>query len=404
MRIVDVCAFYSPSGGGVRTYVDAKFRAAPSLGHELIVLAPGEHDEVRKIGPNAILATIPAPTLPVDRRYRYFDNETRLHRELDRWRPDHVEATSPWSSAAMVGRWQGAATRSLIMHCDPLAAYAYRSLGGFAPTSAIDRLFGWYWSHLRRLDGMFDLVVCANRQLASRLDRGGLGKSEAIGMGVEQSLFSPALRSQELRAATLGSLGLGADATLLIGVGRLSAEKRWDMVIRAAADARPKVGLILVGDGPRRPQLERLARGSDSVRLLGPIADRAELARLLASSDALVHGCEAETFCVVAAEARASGIPLIVPDRGAAADHPVRGAGVVYRSGNRRSLENAIRRFIDRGPELQRMRATLRCDVRTMDEHFVQLFNRYEALCRTNLAMPELEYVEPVARLASRGG
>jgi alpha-1,6-mannosyltransferase len=107
---------------------------------------------------------------------------------------------------------------------------------------------------------------------------------------------------------------------------------------------------------------------------------------------------------MVAAEARASGIPLIVPDRGAAADHPVRGAGVVYRSGNRRSLENAIRRFVDRGPELQRMRATLRCDVRTMDEHFVQLFNRYEALCRTNLAMPELEYAEPVARLASRGG
>ena len=404
MRIVDVCAFYTPAGGGVRTYVDAKLRAASSHGHEIVVLAPGERAETVRRGPGAFVVTIPSPVLPLDRRYRYFNDERAIHRTLDAWRPDHVEASSPWSSAAMVGRWQGAATRSLIMHCDPLAAYAYRWLGGLAPTSAIDRLFGWYWSHLRRLDGMFDLVVCANRQLASRLDRGGLGKSEAIGMGVEQSLFSPALRSQELRAATLGSLGLGADATLLIGVGRLSAEKRWDMVIRAAADARPKVGLILVGDGPRGPQLERLARGSDNVRLLGPVTDRPELARLLASSDALVHGCEAETFCMVAAEARASGIPLIVPDRGAAADHPVRGAGVVYRSGNRRSLENAIRRFIDRGPELQRMRATLRCDVRTMDEHFVQLFNRYEALCRTNLVMPELEYAEPVARLASRGG
>ena len=38
MRIVDVCAFYSPSGGGVRTYVDAKLRAAARFGHELVVL------------------------------------------------------------------------------------------------------------------------------------------------------------------------------------------------------------------------------------------------------------------------------------------------------------------------------------------------------------------------------
>ena len=30
MRIVDVSAFYSPSGGGVRTYVEAKLRAAPA--------------------------------------------------------------------------------------------------------------------------------------------------------------------------------------------------------------------------------------------------------------------------------------------------------------------------------------------------------------------------------------
>ena len=41
----------------------------------------------------------------------------------------------------MVGRWQGAATRSLVMHADPLSAYAYRWLGGIAPSKAIDRGF-----------------------------------------------------------------------------------------------------------------------------------------------------------------------------------------------------------------------------------------------------------------------
>jgi alpha-1,6-mannosyltransferase len=280
----------------------------------------------------------------------------------------------------MVGRWQGAASRSLVMHCDPLAAYAYRWLGSLIPTQAIDRLFGWFWQHLRRLDQMFDLVVCANGQLARRLGRGGVGKSETIGMGVENGLFSPFLRAPDLRTMALSSIGLPADSILLIAIGRFSAEKRWEMVIRAASHLNPHVGLLLVGDGPRRSQLERLASRAGNARVIGPLNDRHELARLLASADALVHGCEAETFCMVAAEARASGIPLIVPDDGGAADHLVQGAGFAYRAGSRRSLEDAILHFVEGGPELQRARATLHSEVRTMDQHFEQLFARYAML------------------------
>ena len=116
MRIVDVCAFYTPFGGGVRTYAGAKLRAAARFGHEVIVIAPGERHEVTRHGPGAFLVTIPSPRLPVDGRYRYFDDEQLLHATLDSWQPDHVEASSPWSSATMVGRWQGAASRSLVMH------------------------------------------------------------------------------------------------------------------------------------------------------------------------------------------------------------------------------------------------------------------------------------------------
>ena len=83
---------------------------------------------------------------------------------------------------------------------------------------------------------------------------------------------------------------------------------------------------------------------------------------------------------MVAAEARASGIPLIVPDRGAAIDQLVPGAGTTYRAASEISLERAIARFIDRGPELQRAAAARASRVRTMDEHFADLFARYEAL------------------------
>ena len=268
------------------------------------------------------------------------------------------------------------------MHSDPLSAYAYRWLGGVAPVPAIDRWFGWFWRHLRGLGRMFDLVVCANTQLADRLGEGGVANTDTVRMGVEPGLFSPRLRSPDLRACALAALGLGPEAVLLLGIGRFSAEKRWSMVLRAIGEGGRKreVGLLLVGEGTMRGRLELLAERFGNVAIMPRITDRDELARLLASADALVHGCEAETFCMVAAEARASGIPLIVPDRGAAIDQLVRGAGTVYRGGSQISLERAIGRFVDSGPEFQRAVAARSSQVRSMDEHFAELFARYAEL------------------------
>src|SRR4029079_9867079 len=147
------------------------------------------------------------------------------------------------------------------MHADPLAAYAYRWLGGFVPTSVIDGMFGWVRRHLPALGGLFDAGICANAELAQRRSDGGVQNVETIRMGVEGGLFSPALRSPALREQVLCALGLDAGATLLVGLGRFSAEKRWDMVLRAVGSAarHQDVGLLLVGDGPERAKLQPAA-------------------------------------------------------------------------------------------------------------------------------------------------
>ena len=46
MRIVDVNEYYSPTGGGVRTYLDRKMGILAELGHELIVIAPGRENMI----------------------------------------------------------------------------------------------------------------------------------------------------------------------------------------------------------------------------------------------------------------------------------------------------------------------------------------------------------------------
>lgn len=377
MRIVDVCAFYTPHGGGVKTYAERKLRVAAAQGHEMIVLAPGVEDRVEERAPGALLATIRAPLLAFDRRYRYFGDEAAVHRALDRWRPDFVEASSPWSSASMVARWRGSAPRALVMHADPLSAYAYRWFGGITSIATIDRGFERYWRHLRQLDKAFDLVVSASENLSRRLRNGGLAKVATIPMGVEPGIFSPARRDARVRSDLLARCGLGDDATLLVGVGRYSPEKRWAMVIDAvvAAGSRAPVGLVLIGEGRQRDRLIVRAGGSPHIVIAPPIRDRDRLATIMASADALVHGCEAETFCMVAAEAKASGLRLIVPDRGGAADHAVAHADLLYRAADGGALRDAILAA-----------ATSRSAIgggwtpREMDAHFRDLFSAYGAL------------------------
>ncbi len=383
MRIVDVCAFYTPLGGGVKTYVERKLHAARRGAQEVIIVVPGDRDGTRRVTDAGSIVTVAAPRFPLDRRYRYFADEAALHAVLDRLAPDVVEASSPWSSPAMVARWQGQALRSLVMHADPLSAYAYRWFGGIMRRETIDRHFAWFWRHLRRLDDRFDTVVCASGSFAERLRAGGLRHVETIPMGVEPGIFSPRHRDEALRARLLARCGLGPDATLLIGAGRLAPEKRWPMVIQsvtATGYERP-VGLLLLGNGRDRLRVVRAAADNPHVQLAAPITDRAMFARVLASADALVHGCEAETFCMIAAEAKASGLPLIVPDEGGAADQFVAGQGRRYRSQDMVALAQAVTAFLADSPERDRAAATAAAaSVPDMDDHFRRLFARYEGL------------------------
>ena len=157
------------------------------------------------------------------------------------------------------------------------------------------------------------------------------------------------------------------------------------MVVKAVMGAgiTHPVGLILAGDGRDRLRILRQIDGNPHVQLLSPIADRLELARLMASADALIHGCEAETFSMVAAEAVASGVPIIVPDRGGAADHAAAGGGLLYAATDPTSAANAIRTFID-GRASRRPRS--RPHARTMARHFDELFALYESCVQDRAA------------------
>ena len=113
----------------------------------------------------------------------------------------------------------------------------------------------------------------------------GVGHVDVLPLGVDAATFHPGRRDPALRA----EFGLPEGGPLLAYAGRLDNEKRADRLIAMFRELPPALGasMILIGEGKLRGSLAEAARGLPVV-LPGYCADRAGLARLLASSDIYV--------------------------------------------------------------------------------------------------------------------
>jgi alpha-1,6-mannosyltransferase len=389
VKIVDISEFYSPTSGGVRTYVDRKFKAAARHRHSLTVIAPGTENRV-ETREGGKLVWVEAPQLPFDRNYRMFWRAADVWRILDDEAPDVVEGSSPWRGGWIAGRWKGPAARMLFMHADPVAVYPQTLLGGVVPPSTIDWLFRWFWSYLRRLNAAFDGCVVAGSWLAERFASYGLRNLQVVPFGVDTASFGPGHRDDALRSTMLESCGLGPDATLLINIGRHHPEKRVGLVIDSVSKAQQSrpIGLYVVGDGLTHTQVRAKAARAAHVHVAGRVSDRARLARMVASADALLHGSTAETYGFVVAEALCSGTPVIVPEAGGAGDLAAAAYAETYAPGDSNSAAKGILRLLERD------RASLSCAaleaaqrrVGDIESHFEKLFCFYAQAARSKRA------------------
>jgi alpha-1,6-mannosyltransferase len=383
VKIVDVCEFYSPTGGGVRRYIDQKLEFAPRFGHELTIIAPGVEDKTEKVNGGTIV-WVKSPQLPFDKNYRMFWRARDVWRVLDALSPDLVEGSSPWRGGWLTARWHGRVPKVFFMHMDPVAVYPQTFLGGILGEERVDRMFGWFWTYLNRLNGFYDAAIVTNPAMAQRFGKFGLQNIEVAPFGVEREKFSHIFADVVMRRDMLAACGLTDDASLLIAVGRHHPEKRLNVVIDAVTRAQQhrKIGLYIVGDGLIRRTVERWARRAKHVHVAGQISDQNQLASVIASADALIHGSAAETFGLVLAEALCSGTPVIVPDAGASATFAGPGYAETYRPGDAADAAAAILALIA-GDRAEQARAALTAAnerVNSVEQHFATLFGIYERI------------------------
>jgi alpha-1,6-mannosyltransferase len=110
----------------------------------------------------------------------------------------------------------------------------------------------------------------------------------------------------------------------------LSKEKGAELAVSALRQLR-RAGrdahLTLVGDGPYRPALEKLATGLP-VHFAGHVADRAAVAGMLAAADVAIAPCRVESFGLAVLEALACATPVVTVKHGAARELLAPGCGL----------------------------------------------------------------------------
>lgn len=125
-------------------------------------------------------------------------------------------------------------------------------------------------------------------------------------LGIDaEALYPPPPLAEHLRPGRLGDY--------VFSVGRLDEMKRFDLLLRAVAEARSEVGCVLAGVGPERERLERLARelGVDHrVEFTGRVDDE-RLVELYADALAVFYAPYDEDYGYVTVEAFLAGKPVV---------------------------------------------------------------------------------------------
>jgi glycosyltransferase involved in cell wall biosynthesis len=248
-------------------------------------------------------------------------------------------------------------------------------LARFWPMRLVTTVHGWvhatkrtplyYWIDRRCLP-RYERVIGVSQDLCERALECGVPADRCI--LIENAIDTDQFRRRRSVLEARKGLGLPATGLLVGAVGRLSAEKGFDLLIRAVDQllrAGHDLHLILVGEGDERPRLEalvaELGRG-DRVHLLGYRADTRDVyeAMDLFALSSLREGLpnvvlEALALEVPVVATRIAGIPRVIRDgdngllvEPGTADELARALAIVMQdAGKRAALGQAGRRTVE---------------------------------------------------------
>lgn len=184
---------------------------------------------------------------------------------------------------------------------------------------------------MRRIGNSIDTLTYlgqfTHREISNALSPKARSAMVRIAPGIDVTHFSPVDGPNQLRS----ELGL-RDKAVIVCVGRLVPRKGQDRLIEALSQVRgsiPNAHLLLVGEGPYRKTLEKIAREkgvTEAVTFVGRVKysqlpEYFRVGDLFAMpSRSRLAGLEVEGLGIVYLEASACGLPVIAGNSGGAPD------------------------------------------------------------------------------------
>ena len=302
-------------------------------------------------------------------------------RQLTRWfaehRPDIVHTHS--GKAGVLGRL--AARRARV----PLVIHSIHG-PSFGPFQGLlkNEIFRAAERRAGRVTDHFVVVALAMRDQYLRAGIGSPGQYTRIFSGFDLDPFLKAQRETDLAQR----LGFTPDDFVVGKIARLFELKGHDDLFAAAPELCrriPNLKLLLVGDGPDRERLSRVAETGvlrDRVAFAG-LVPPAEVGRYVAQMDTLVHLSRREGLPRAIPQALAAGKPVVAYDCDGAGEACLPGeTGFLVAPGDLESLVTRLGMLAD-APELReelgangREFVRQRFSVRTLVDEQYQLYQR----------------------------
>ncbi len=223
----------------------------------------------------------------------------RLERVLARFRPDlvHTHLVHADLHGTLAARWAGLPVVSSRHNDDPFRQGLLLGLG------------------LRVVNSLQARVIAISRAVAEfteRYEGVPAAKLSVVRYGLPFGLTHPTRRG-DVRAGW----EVGDDNCLLVTVGRLVAQKGHEFLLRALARLGPStpagqpLKLAIVGEGPLRADLTRLAEELGVARQVILAGFRSDVRDVMAAADLYVHPSLWEGFGLVLLEAMAAGRAVV---------------------------------------------------------------------------------------------
>ena len=336
MRIAIITETFLPKVDGIVKVTCLLLDHLSRRGIEALVIAPRYGDGQRYN--DVPIRSLPSMSLPLYPEARLGFATLSLYRDLAAFQPDVAHLFHPVMTgipAMAMLKWMEVPMVTSF-HLDyARLANQFRigalDLGFTSPL--IDELtknvFNWA-----------DYSLAPSKLVQRQMQRLGIANVGLWRRGVDASAFNPAFRSAAMREEmTQGN----PRETVLLYVGRLSQEKQIEH-IRPTLEQLPNTRLVLVGDGPARPYLERQFAGLP-VTFMGYLRGE-RLSRAYASADIFVFPSRLETFGLVVIEAMAAGLPVVAARVGGVSDIVSEGVnGYTFDSGDTAMLLEGVRRI-----------------------------------------------------------